>query len=265
MNELYKVIGMKVKPANSTLFILAIGLIAISLILPVTSYAYAGVSVSYYFGGHYGYSSHYYGGYGRHRYGYGYNRHRGYRYYGFRSYYSPYKNDQHYPNPTYSKPAISNNNQNADNKYSGSKSKAWDLLSQGQASSALTIFAKEAESNPKAGIPKVGYALAAASTGDLNTGVWAMRRAFQIDPDSLHYLHLDKASLDVINNSIEQYQYSLEQEDKLSNEAFMVSALNYLKHDYVASNTAVEHAIENGDKSVSVRNLQRLINAEVLH
>ncbi len=252
---------MKVKSTNSILFILAGALIVIGLFLPVSSYAYAGMSVSYYYGGHHGY-------YGGHRYGYGYNRYRSYSYYPrhnyrYRNYYSPYKNKQHYPKPSYSTPAVSNNNQYTDNKNSGTESRAWVVLSQGQASSALTIFAKEAKSNPKSGIPKVGYALAAASSGDLNTGVWAMRRAFQIDPDSLHYLHLDKASLDVINNIIEQYQYSLKQEDKLSNEAFMVSALNYLKHDYIASNTAVEHAIENGDESTSVRNLQRLINQQL--
>ena len=263
---------MKAQLTKPTLFILAGTLIVFGLLLPV--FSYAGVSVGYYYGGHHGYSRHNYGGYGRHGYyghhgyGYGYNRHRAYSYYprhhyGSRSYYSPYKSYQHYPNPSYSAPAGSNNNQHTNNKYTGTESTAWDILSKGQASSALTIFAKEAENNPKAGIPKVGYSLAAASSGNLSTGVWAMRKAFRVDPDSLHYLQLDEAGLHVINILIDKYQYSLKQEDNFLNEAFMVSALNYLKHDYIASLEAVDHAIKNGDENTSVHNLQRLINQQL--
>ena len=263
---------MKAQLTKPTLFILAGTLIVFGLLLPV--FSYAGVSVGYYYGGQHGYSRHNYGGYGRHGYyghhgyGYGYNRHRAYSYYprhhyGSRSYYSPYKSYQHYPKPSYSAPAGNNNNQHTDNKYTGTESTAWDILSKGQASSALTIFAKEAENNPKAGIPKVGYALAAASFGNLSTGVWAMRKAFKVDPDSLHYLQLDEAGLHVINTLIDKYQYSLKQEDNFLNEAFMVSALNYLKHDYIASLEAVDHAIKNGDENTSVHNLQRLITHQL--
>ena len=244
---------MKAQLTKPTLFILAGTLIVFGLLLPV--FSYAGVSFGYYYGGHHGY-------------GYGYNRHRAYSYYprhhyGSRSYYSPYSSYQHYPKPSYSAPAGSNNNQHTDNKYTGTDSTAWDILSKGQASSALTIFAKEAENNPKAGIPKVGYSLAAASSGNLSTGVWAMRKAFRVDPDSLHYLQLDEAGLHVINILIDKYQYSLKQEDNFLNEAFMVSALNYLKHDYIASHEAVDHAIKNGDENTSVHNLQRLINQQL--
>ncbi|MCH8846886.1 MAG: hypothetical protein IIC11_09165, partial [Proteobacteria bacterium] len=120
-----------------------------------------------------------------------------------------------------------------------------------------------AESNPKAGIPKVGYALAIAASGDLSRAVWAMRRAFRIDPDSLHYLQLDEANQGIIDTLIDKYHYSVNQEDEFSDEAFMVSALNYLKHDYIASRGAVGHAINNGDRSTSAHNLQKLINQQL--
>ncbi len=266
---------MKVKSIKPTLLVLAGSLIALGLITPVSSYAYAGMSVGYYYGGHYGYSGHHYGGYGRrhgyyggHRYGYrGYRGYRGYNYrprhnYGYRSYYSPYKSYQYYPKSNYNSSDASNNYQ-TDNKYTGTDSTAWNMLSQGQAGSALNIFASEAESNPKAGIPKVGYALATAASGDLSRAVWAMRRAFRIDPDSLHYLLLDEANQGVIDTLIDKYHYSENQEDEFYDEAFMVSALNYLKHDYIASRGAVDHAINNGDRSTSAHNLQKLINQQL--
>lgn len=259
---------MKAKLIKPTFLVLVGTLITLGVIIPVSSYAYAGISVGYYYGGHYGYSGHYYGGYGRHgyygghRYGYGY---RGYSYrprhnYGYRSYYSPYKSYQYYPKSNYNTSDGSNNYQYTNNKYTGTDSTAWDMLSQGQAGSALNMFASEAESNPKAGIPKVGYALATAASGDLSRAVWAMRRAFRIDPDSLHYLQLDEANQGVIDTLIDKYHYSVNQEDEFSDEAFMVSALNYLKHDYIASRGAVDHAISNGDRSASALNLQKLVN-----
>lgn len=96
----------------------------------------------------------------------------------------------------------------------------WESLSHNQPEIAQRIFASEAQNNPDTGIPKVGYAVASAAPGDIDIGVWAMRRAFRIDPDSLHYLSLDQGSLDIINNLIHQYR----------EEAFMSSALNYLKY-----------------------------------
>ena len=39
--------------------------------------------------------------------------------------------------------------------------------------------------------------------------------------------------------------------------------INYLKHDYIASLEAVDHAIKNGDENTSVHNLQRLINQQL--
>lgn len=249
---------MKVIFKKQTLFILTGILFILGLLSPVDSYA--GLSVSYYYGGHHGYSRHHYGGYGYRPYSY-YPRYR----YTPRRYYAPSRSYQYYPGSSYNAAESNNSNQHHDKSYTDTESTGWKNISQGQSDSALAIFAKEAENNPKAGIPKVGYALAAASSGNLSAGVWAMRRAFRVDPDSLHYLQLDEAGLDLINTIIEKYQYSLNQDDNFLNEAFMVSALNYLKHDYNASDTAVQHAIEKGDESTSVHNLKKLINQQLVN
>ena len=48
----------------------------------------------------------------------------------------------------------------------------------------------------------MGYALAIASNGNLERAIWAMRRAFRIDPDALHYLQLDENGHLLIDNLI---------------------------------------------------------------
>ena len=85
-----------------------------------------------------------------------------------------------------------------------------------------------------------------------------MRRAFRIDPDSLHYLHLDEKSHILIDNLISQY--SSQKNDNSVNQGFMISALYYLKHDYTAAKKSITYAQQYGDKSSSNTNLQRLID-----
>ena len=152
-------------------------------------------------------------------------------------------------------------NQYGNSENTGVKSSAWQTLKQGQYGQALTTFANEAQSNPNSGVPKAGYALAIASKGNLDRGIWAMRRAFRIDPDSLHYLQLDEKGHVVIDNLIGQY---CSQENNADvDQAFMVSALYYLKHNYIAAKKSIVSAQKNGDKSSSYTNLQRLIDQQL--
>ncbi len=89
-----------------------------------------------------------------------------------------------------------------------------------------------------------------------------MRRAFRIDPDSLHYLQLDKKGHVVIDNLIGQYSSRVNNND--IDQAFMVSALHYLKHDYVATKKSIANAQQYGDKSPSLANLQKLVNQQLI-
>lgn len=208
---------------------------------------------------------------GRHHNSYG---HYGYRKYGGHSYYpGKYYRRNHYDYPrrnylksySFTVPANikvytdSNLNQHSNTAYSGINSSAWQTLSQGQFSLALNFFAQEAQSHPNSGIPKAGYALATASRGNLEKGIWAMRRAFRIDPDSLHYLQLDEKGHVLINNLIGQYSINTN-----NDQAFMISALYYLKHDYIAAKKSIGSAQQYGDESSSFINLQRLVNQQLV-
>ncbi len=181
-------------------------------------------------------------------------------------YYSPVYS---YNSPTYSSANYSPpGNIYEKDKYStgnlyGIDSAGWTILAQGEFQTALDIFAKDAEYFPNAGIPKVGYAIASAAAGDLTQGVIAMREAFHIDPDSIHYLQFDDKVLAIINDLIEIFEDSLHENAKQPDEAFMLSALNYLKHDYGSAHEAIGRAIMDGDNSPSVYNLHVLIDEEL--
>jgi hypothetical protein len=251
--------AMKILSFKPSLALLRNSLILITFFIPGLSFAYGGSHYGY---RHYGYSSHY----SRHHYG-GHSYYPG-KYFRRHSYsYYPNRNYQYYPKsyslavPTNIKVYVDNNsNQYGNSEHTGVNSSAWQTLKQGQYGQALTIFANEAQSNPNSGVPKAGYALATASKGNLDRGIWAMRRAFRIDPDSLHYLQFDEKGHGVIDNLIDQYS---SQENKTNvGQAFMVSALHYLKHDYVAAKKAIASAKQYGDKSTSLANLQRLVNQQ---
>ena len=246
------------------LALLMLGLFIITLSIPDLSFAYYRYGSGYYGShGHYGYS-------GSYRYG----RHGSYSYYPNKYYqrnhyrYFPSRSYQQYPRsysitiPAKIRVYGSNGVQYSNTEYSGINSSAWQTLGQGQYSAALNVFANEAQSHPDSGVPKAGYALATAANGDLERGVWAMRRAFRIDPDSLHYLQLDEKSHLLVDDLISQY--SSYKNDGIADKGFIISALYYLKHDYSAAKKAIINAQQYGDKSSSITNLQRLINQQLV-
>lgn len=138
----------------------------------------------------------------------------------------------------------------------------WRLLAQNNPREALHVFADQARQRQTDGIPKVGYALSAALQGDLNKAAWAMRRAFRIDPDSLHYLKIDASLRASIDRLLIEYHDQLNhaQGNRHFDVAFMIAALNYLIHEQDAARIAIEQSVDKfGDHSPSAMNLQRLV------
>lgn len=133
---------------------------------------------------------------------------------------------------------------------------AWEALAQGQVRVALKQFSSEARAYPKAAIPKIGYSLSAAASGDLKQGVLAMRRAFKIDPESLRHYQFDQGIRSMVNDLIGKYQYSLKHNGRHKDEAFMVAALSYLINDYTTAYHALQRAEHDGDRSRSWKNLR---------
>ncbi len=156
-------------------------------------------------------------------------------------------------NPT--NPGASNNT-NSGSVYRG----GWARLADGHYSRALSIFAAETGSNPTNGGPKVGYALSAAAGGDLRRGVWAMRRALRIDPDSMHYVTVDEPLRRRVEYLVTQYQNNPGNTLDATESAFMLASLHYLLRDIASARTAIDVAVANGERSPSTTNLARLID-----
>jgi len=229
--------------------------------------------------GHHGFGHH--GGHHRyrHRYGHhgGHHGHHRYRprYYSFsyryRPHYYSYRPRHHSGSHGHSGSTYGGNSSHGGGTYGGStyggssggtyaSGDGWDLLAQGQPSQALNVFAQQAESNPRYGVPKVGYALAAAARGDEDTGVWAMRRACRIDPDSMRKYQLQKDVVPVVDNLVARYRGRLDSGGR-RDAAFMLASLHYLKRDGDSAREAAQIAANNGDRSTSFRHLQQMISS----
>ena len=178
--------------------------------------------------------------------------------YSYYPYAYPFYRSYRYSPPAYSyeEPVYSTS------KPYGIDSPGWTYLAWGNFQAAINVFAKDIQSFPDAGIPKVGFALASAAAGNMTEGVLAMREAFIVDPDSIHYFYFNEKVLLIIDDLIEKYEYEFRQSNKHPDEAFMVSALHYLKYDYGNAHEAINRAITAGDQSPSLGKLHRLVDEQ---
>lgn len=239
---------------------------------------------------HYGGYSRHYGGYSRYYGRYGYNGYRGgyygggYRGYRGGRYYSGYPYLGFAPGgsysgnsnsvPSFSSPGSTYNGESRPAPQGNSDAlreigpggvdgSGWAQLADGQYTLALSAFAAEATSQPKTGRPKVGYALSAAAAGDLRRGVWAMRRALEIDPDSLHYLTVDESLRPRIEQLITRYQTNPDLTSGIADAAFMLASLHYLLGNANSARGQADLAVAAGDRRSSTVNLERLIDKEI--
>lgn len=239
-------------------------------VLAVTGLLSAWPSLSPGWDGRYHYRSHF--SYGHHHRGhrpyYGYKRHyihHRYKYYPYRSHGYGYS----YP---YSKPYRYYSGRTAYGKgysYDSGKygllsreygdDRGWYLLRKGRPAEALTVFGKSAQASPSSGVPKIGYALAAAELGQLDRGIWAMRRALHFDPDSLHYVAVGETLAPKLIYLTGRYKASGHYSAKHRDAYFMLAALYYLLGERDTARQEIQRAISAPDRSISSRNLQRLI------
>ena len=134
--------------------------------------------------------------------------------------------------------------------------RGWLLLANGEVHAALKTFTIQTRNDPNNSVLKVGYALAAAETGDLHKGVSVMRGALRSDPDSLHHLVLDEDLQGIVRNLILRYEADSYQ-TTLATAAgnFMIASLYYLLGDADSAGLILPAQ----DTDSSTRNLDRLI------
>ena len=131
----------------------------------------------------------------------------------------------------------------------------WDALAEGRYRDALQSFRILAEANPEKGTPKAGYALAAAADGDLDRGIWAMKRALQYDADSLSYLRMDMKLESTLAELIGHYQVRMNKGQNIDTGLMLVS-LYFLSGDLSTARQTLELTRQYGQSD----NLTRLDN-----
>jgi hypothetical protein len=224
-----------------------------------------------------------YGGYG---YGYG---HHGYSHYGHHGYSAHYSHHGHIGTAGYVflgilgvaiLSQVLDNDNDRDRRYQRSRSynqpptqprqvsidnkskskpvfsygvnEGWDSLAKGNANYALDIFAIQSQQNLNSGVPKVGFAIAAASNGDTDRATRAMRKAIRIDANALDKININNIK-PTIATLFEKYKLGLDTNN--NDDAFMIATLSYLQQDYATAN----NIISENDHSQSANNLRELL------
>lgn len=127
----------------------------------------------------------------------------------------------------------------------------WEALSRYETTTAINAFKAQSSNDPKASLPKIGFALATALQGEPDKAVWALQLALRADTRDLRYFSADPGLQLVLEDLLENYQAAV----------LMKATLLYLKQDYATAVQAMRVAIDECDNCSDARNLQRLIEA----
>ena len=134
------------------------------------------------------------------------------------------------------------------------ENEGWDWLAKGNSGYALDIFAIQSQQNLNSGIPKVGFSIAAATNGDTDRAIRAMRKAVRIDATALDKVHIYKIkpTLEALSKN---YKSLLDDNNNNVDIAFMLASLAYMQQNYAGAETI----IAKNDLSQSAINLRELI------
>ena len=131
----------------------------------------------------------------------------------------------------------------------------WDLIKKDRSNTALDVFGELAKSNPGAGGPKLGYAIAAADTDSLSKSLWSMRRALIYHPGALEHFRMDPWLENKLRRLVSKYRrgrpHGLPDKDVY----FMQATLYYLLEKKDVCFEAISHSEETNDDSDSAKNL----------
>jgi len=138
--------------------------------------------------------------------------------------------------------------------YAYRDNEGWDWLAKGNAGYALDIFAIQSQQNLNSGIPKIGFAIAAAENGDMDRATRVMRKAIRVDAAALDKINISKIKA-MMETLSEKYKLSLDNNKNNTDNMFMIAALSYLQQDYETAHDLITES----DKSPSANNLRELI------
>ncbi len=205
---------------------------------------------------HHDHKRYYNGGY-RYRpyYGYGY----GYRY-GYWPGYSLYYFDDY----SYRRRHRCDETCTEHGKHGSEFGAGWKLFGDGNNERALSAFSDAAGKDPEDGVARIGVALATAAGGNLERGVWAMRRALRVDAAAARYAPIDDDVAERIDAVAGTYRNLPESALDPKDRAFMLAALYYLVDKKQLALTNVRNAVAAGDDSRSASELELLLRQQVV-
>ena len=133
----------------------------------------------------------------------------------------------------------------------------WDRLTMGRSEYAMDIFAIQSQQQPDNGLPRLGFALAAAQKGETARAARAMRRAVRLDPDALDRLPINRKLKTTLADLSADNPPGLSNANP--NRAFLLATLLYLQEDY----TLARRQIAPDDTTASAQALRRLIKNQM--
>jgi hypothetical protein len=136
---------------------------------------------------------------------------------------------------------------------------AWTYLENEAYQDALSAFGALAASNSEQGGHKVGFGLAAALAGDKITAAYALRRAFETDPQGAASAPLSPVLRDKMRNLAASYSETLRKDPDNLNVRFLFASVSHLAQDHATARTCLAQAVSGGDKSASTANLQKIV------
>ena len=139
----------------------------------------------------------------------------------------------------------------------------WNHLAGKNFVNARNAFVNDIAVNKSAGSARVGFALAAASNGELDKGVWAMRRAFDQNSNDVASMMLDDGVKDTVVDVTRLYEERMEKGGNKNDDAFMLTALYQMQGDPEMASMAMEYVVTDGQLDAAARNLKRLVDSEM--
>jgi hypothetical protein len=132
---------------------------------------------------------------------------------------------------------------------------AWTLLSGGQAEKAQYRFSSLALSQPSDMTSRAGYAIASALHGHHGRAIWAMRRAFRIDPSPLSGLPVDAGLETRIHTLLDEYMQPKAPDVHMVDAMFMRASLYFILNDVERAEAEIRKALQHGDRDYSALRL----------
>lgn len=143
--------------------------------------------------------------------------------------------------------------------WSDDLARAWDLLAQDRSRDARSLFAELADARPSRAEAKVGLAIAALDRGDEAEAIFAMRRAFEIDPAGAR---APSVALDAIDRLLDRQIRDANRTDCAGEQHFLISALAHLAGDRRTADAALDKARSAGERGEAIDNLSDLLRDE---